>query len=107
MLTVCLCDCLDNYGTRVGAGVGVAATSASTGARAGAERDTDKSSGKMFKRSSNPIRAFLQHHSPCDKCDLGVEEEVMKTFMNSCAGYCVITYILGDLRTHPLSLLKL
>lgn len=80
-------------------GVGVGATSASSGT--GTHPDSDKCSGKMLKRSSNPIRAFLQHHSPCNTRDLGVREEVMKTFMNSCAGYCVITYILGDLRTYP------
>lgn len=84
----------------VGAGATGASTSSGTGAGTGTgtQSDSEKSSGKMFKRSSNPIRAFLQHHSPCDKCDLGVREEVMKTFMKSCAGYCVITYILGDLR---------
>lgn len=94
-------------GVGVGVGAGAAGATSGTGTRTGTQSDSEKSSGKMFKRSSNPIRAFLQHHSPCSKCDLGVREEVMKTFMKSCAGYCVITYILGDLRTYTQSLLKL
>jgi phosphatidylinositol 3-kinase len=91
-------------GAGVGAGAGAAGASSGTGT--GTQSDSEKSLGKMFKRSCNPIRAFLQHHSPCDKCDLGVREEVMKRFMKSCAGYSVITYILGDLRTYPHSVLK-
>jgi phosphatidylinositol 3-kinase len=91
----------------VGVGAGAGAAGATSGAGAGTQSDLEKSSGKMFKRSSNPIRAFLQHHSPCNKCDLGVREEVMKTFMKTCAGYCVMTYILGDLRTYTQSILKL
>ncbi|KAF8414352.1 kinase-like domain-containing protein [Terfezia claveryi] len=33
--------------------------------------------------------------TPDDTADLGVKPEVMDTYIKSCAGYCVITYILG------------
>lgn len=89
--------CSDNYTTRVGAGLVVG-----TGTGTGVQHAADKTSHKKLQSPYNPIQAFLQQHSPCSKGDLGVQEEVMKTFMKSCAGYCVITYILGKLRTyHP------
>ena len=87
----CFFYCSDNYTTRVGAGL-VAGT--------GAEHASDKTLYKKLQSPYNPIQAFLQQHSPCSKGDLGVQEEVMKTFMKSCAGYCVITYILGNLRSY-------
>ena len=89
---------LENYATRVGAAV--AAAGAGKGAGTGAEHTADKTSRKKLQSPYNPIQAFLQHHSPCSKGDLGVQEKVMKTFMNSCAGYCVITYILGNFCTY-------
>lgn len=41
------------------------------------------------------ILAYLKANNPDDKADLGVRKEVMDTFVKSCAGYCVITYLLG------------
>lgn len=41
------------------------------------------------------ILPFLQHHYPDQSQDLGVCEWVMDNFVRSCAGYSVITYILG------------
>lgn len=34
---------------------------------------------------------------PCSRCagPFGVKAEVLDTFVRSCAGYCVMTYILG------------
>ncbi|ONH68393.1 Phosphatidylinositol 3-kinase, root isoform [Cyberlindnera fabianii] len=40
------------------------------------------------------IAAFLQHHHPDPHNELGVSDWVMDNFVKSCAGYCVITYIL-------------
>ncbi|KAH3663922.1 hypothetical protein WICMUC_005861 [Wickerhamomyces mucosus] len=41
------------------------------------------------------ILPFLKHYYPDDKEELGVSDWVMDNFVRSCAGYCVITYILG------------
>lgn len=41
------------------------------------------------------ILAYMKANNPDDKADLGVRKEVMDTFVKSCAGYCVITYLLG------------
>lgn len=41
------------------------------------------------------ILAYLKANNPDDKADLGVRKETMDTFVKSCAGYCVITYLLG------------
>lgn len=41
------------------------------------------------------ILAYMKANNPDDKADLGVRKETMDTFVKSCAGYCVITYLLG------------
>lgn len=41
------------------------------------------------------ILPFLRSHYPDDKEESGVQNWVMDNFVKSCAGYCVITYILG------------
>lgn len=41
------------------------------------------------------ILPFLRSHYPDNKEELGVQSWVMDNFVKSCAGYCVITYILG------------
>ena len=38
---------------------------------------------------------FLQTSSPSETTELRVNEETMQRYVRSCAGYCVITYILG------------
>ncbi|KTF77454.1 hypothetical protein cypCar_00003149 [Cyprinus carpio] len=39
--------------------------------------------------------SFFRKHAPNDKGPYGISSEVMDTYVKSCAGYCVITYILG------------
>ncbi|XP_041074613.1 phosphatidylinositol 3-kinase catalytic subunit type 3 isoform X1 [Polyodon spathula] len=41
------------------------------------------------------IQNFFRKHAPSDKGPYGISTEVMDTYVKSCAGYCVITYILG------------
>ena len=41
------------------------------------------------------ILGYLQHHNPDSTNALGVSPRAMDTYIRSCAGYCVITYLLG------------
>ncbi|XP_067888737.1 phosphatidylinositol 3-kinase catalytic subunit type 3 isoform X2 [Heterodontus francisci] len=41
------------------------------------------------------IQNFFRKHAPSEKGPSGISTEVMDTYVKSCAGYCVITYILG------------
>lgn len=47
------------------------------------------------KYRTNPALAYLRQHNPDERAYLGVRKETLETFVKSCAGYCVITYILG------------
>ncbi|KAI0019925.1 phosphatidylinositol 3 [Xylariomycetidae sp. FL0641] len=47
------------------------------------------------KYNTNPALAYLRQHNPDERAYLGVRKETLDTFAKSCAGYCVITYILG------------
>ncbi|KAI0013800.1 phosphatidylinositol 3-kinase [Xylariaceae sp. FL0662B] len=48
-----------------------------------------------YKYRNNPALAYLRQHNPDERAYLGVRKETLDTFVKSCAGYCVITYILG------------
>ncbi|XP_054664911.1 phosphatidylinositol 3-kinase catalytic subunit type 3 isoform X2 [Grus americana] len=41
------------------------------------------------------IQNFFRKHAPSENGPHGISAEVMDTYVKSCAGYCVITYILG------------
>ncbi|TID28558.1 hypothetical protein CANINC_002431 [Pichia inconspicua] len=44
---------------------------------------------------NNSILQYLQTFNPDPTAHLGVVPQVMDTYIRSCAGYCVVTYILG------------
>ncbi|EDW85844.1 uncharacterized protein Dwil_GK23281 [Drosophila willistoni] len=48
----------------------------------------------VLAREGN-IHNFFRRHHPCDNGPYGISAEVMDTYIKSCAGYCVITYLLG------------
>ncbi|XP_077989101.1 phosphatidylinositol 3-kinase catalytic subunit type 3-like [Glandiceps talaboti] len=41
------------------------------------------------------IQNFFRKHAPSESGPYGIHQDVMDTYVKSCAGYCVITYILG------------
>jgi phosphatidylinositol 3-kinase len=47
------------------------------------------------KYGNNPALAYLKQHNPDPRAYQGVRKEALETFVKSCAGYCVITYIIG------------
>lgn len=71
----------------------ILATSTSAGASQFVQSQSLSSIVGKFR--SNPALAYLKHHNPDDRQPLGVRQEALDTYVRSCAGYCVITYILG------------
>lgn len=47
------------------------------------------------KYKTNPALSYLKFHNPDERQPLGLRQETLDTYVKSCAGYCVITYILG------------
>ncbi|XP_033226096.1 phosphatidylinositol 3-kinase catalytic subunit type 3 isoform X2 [Belonocnema kinseyi] len=45
--------------------------------------------------SEGSILSFFRKHHPSETGPYGVTSEVMDTYVRSCAGYCIITYVLG------------
>lgn len=41
------------------------------------------------------IHNFFRKHHPCETGPYGIASDIMDTYIRSCAGYCVITYLLG------------
>lgn len=41
------------------------------------------------------IQSFFRKHAPSENGPYSISSEVMDTYVKSCAGYCVITYLLG------------
>lgn len=44
---------------------------------------------------SGSIHNFFRKHHPQENGPYGIAPEIMDTYVRSCAGYCVITYLLG------------
>ncbi|KAJ9083953.1 Phosphatidylinositol (PI) 3-kinase [Entomophthora muscae] len=49
----------------------------------------------ILQSSYSSLLAFLQQNNPDATAPLGVSPVVMDNYLRSCAGYCVITYLLG------------
>lgn len=50
---------------------------------------------QVLASHSNSIMQFFRTHAPKRGAKYDVQPEVISTYVRSCAGYCVITYILG------------
>lgn len=46
-------------------------------------------------RADHTIQNYFRRHAPSEAGPYGIQPEVMETYVKSCAGYCVITFILG------------
>ena len=67
-----------------------------TGATAGAVQFVGSMSlSAALSKYRGSILACLKANNPGESEPLGVRKETMETYIKSCAGYCVITYILG------------
>lgn len=66
-----------------------------TNSTAGAVQFIPSTSLSAASAKYKSILAYLKEHNPDDSEPLGVRKEAMDTYIKSCAGYCVITYLLG------------
>lgn len=66
-----------------------------TSSTAGAVQFIPSTSLSAASAKYKSILAYLRENNPDDNEPLGVRKETMDTYIKSCAGYCVITYLLG------------
>ena len=50
---------------------------------------------EILATHNNSILQFFQKKAPMDSAKYSIDPDVMQTYVSSCAGYCVITYLLG------------
>ncbi|KAL7504035.1 hypothetical protein ACHAXN_001754 [Cyclotella atomus] len=50
---------------------------------------------QILSSNNNSILAFFQKVAPQEEARYGIKPEVLQTYIRSCAGYCVLTYVLG------------
>ncbi|KAF9737770.1 hypothetical protein PMIN06_007262 [Paraphaeosphaeria minitans] len=70
----------------------ILATSASTGAF---QFIPSMSLAAALQKHKGSLLSYLRANNPDDTAPLGVRKEAMDTYIKSCAGYSVITYLLG------------
>lgn len=66
-----------------------------TGSKEGAIQFIPNDTMANILSKHHGILPFFRTHYPSPDNELGVQDWVMDNFVKSCAGYCVITYILG------------
>ncbi|KAL3452130.1 kinase-like domain-containing protein [Aspergillus insuetus] len=66
-----------------------------TNATAGAMQFIPSTSLSAVSAKYKTVLAYLKANNPDESEPLGVRKETMDTYIKSCAGYCVITYLLG------------
>ena len=66
-----------------------------TSPTAGAVQFIPSTSLSTVSAKYKSVLAYLRSNNPDDSEPLGVRKETMDTYVKSCAGYCVITYLLG------------
>ncbi|KAJ0301458.1 hypothetical protein COL516b_007861 [Colletotrichum fioriniae] len=71
----------------------ILATSTTAGASQFVPSVSFQSIASKFR--NNPALTYLKSNNPDDRQPLGLRQETLDTYIKSCAGYCVITYILG------------
>ena len=71
----------------------ILATSASTGLVEFVDGSIPIS--QVLANNNNSILQFFRKGAPRQGAKYGIDPDVMQTYLRSCAGYCVITYLLG------------
>ncbi|KAL2868495.1 phosphatidylinositol 3-kinase VPS34 [Aspergillus lucknowensis] len=66
-----------------------------TNATAGAMQFIPSTSLSAISAKYKTVLAYLKANNPDENEPLGVRKETMDIYIKSCAGYCVITYLLG------------
>ncbi|RWS23618.1 phosphatidylinositol 3-kinase catalytic subunit type 3-like isoform X1, partial [Leptotrombidium deliense] len=50
---------------------------------------------EVLKSYDGSIQKYFRQHNPVEGSPYGISFDVMDTYVKSCAGYCIITYLLG------------